>query len=160
MEFRKACRFCYQNRQGITARERSSIETLNNRTIDGEPRATERRSARTGDQTVLHEREDLEFLAQLPTIALLDRLSRPCVQLSVPCRAVIESDRRDAAENIVWPMPIGQIRRQTLPQRVVAGSGFRSVGRDKDAFDRTCEGIVVAQQQLSHQRSIRIVFDG
>jgi len=34
---KKACRFCYQNRQGITSRVCSSIETLNYRTIDGEP---------------------------------------------------------------------------------------------------------------------------
>jgi uncharacterized membrane protein YphA (DoxX/SURF4 family) len=31
----------------------------------------------------LYEGENLEFLAQLPTIALLDRIFRPCVQLSV-----------------------------------------------------------------------------
>ncbi len=67
--FRKTCRFCYQNRQVITARESSSIETLNNWAIDGESRAAEWRSARTGDQAVLYEREDLKFLPKLPTKA-------------------------------------------------------------------------------------------
>jgi hypothetical protein len=95
---RKTCRFCYQNRQVITARKSSSIETLNNWAIDGESRAAEWRSAGTGDQAVLCEREDLKFLTKLPAKALIDRILSPREQLSVPRRAVIECKRWDTAD--------------------------------------------------------------
>ena len=51
----------------------SSIETLNNRAIDGEARTAECSAPRSRDQTVLHKGEDLKFLTKLSAKALSHR---------------------------------------------------------------------------------------
>ena len=50
-----------------------SVQTQNNRTIDGEVRGGEWTPGReASDQTVLHEGEDLEFFSNLPAKAFVD----------------------------------------------------------------------------------------
>src|SRR3954466_14532020 len=122
---------------------RTLIETLNDRAIDGKSRATEGRAAWPGNQTVLHKGEDLELFPELSAETAVNRILRPCIQLGIPCRAIIESDRRDTTKNIVGPEAIRQVRGQSLAKWVAAGAGFRSVGRNKDALDGTREAIVV-----------------
>jgi hypothetical protein len=90
----------------------------------------------------------LKFFTNLSAEALVDCVTGPLEQLGVPCWAVIESDRRNSAENVVWSKGISQICRQTLPQWVIAASRLRPVGRDKDALDRAGEAVVVAQYKI------------
>jgi hypothetical protein len=55
------------------------------------------------EQTVLHQGKDRKLVFKLAAKTLVDCIIGPCVQLGVPCRAVIESHCRDPAETIVWP---------------------------------------------------------
>jgi hypothetical protein len=85
---------------------------LNDRAIDGESGTSERSPRwKASEQIVVDEREYRKFSFKLPTKDLADGIIRPGVQLSVPGWAVIERECRDSAENVVWPVSIGQIRR-------------------------------------------------
>jgi hypothetical protein len=56
-----------------------SIQTQNNRTIDGEVRGAKFSPGReASDQAVLHEGEDLKFFTNLPAKAFVDCIIRPC----------------------------------------------------------------------------------
>ena len=94
---------------------RGLIEPLHNRTVDGEAGGRERSTARSRKQTILDKCQDLEFLTQLPSIAIVDRILRPLEQLGVPCRAVIQRVRRDSTDDVIGPVSIRQIRGQSLP---------------------------------------------
>src|SRR5690349_15487022 len=128
-----------------------SIEALNNGAVDGEARAPEFPAVRAGDEAVLDEGEDLELLAHLASVAFADCVCRPFEQLGIPRRAVVQSIRWNASDDIIRPEAIGQIRRETLPLRI--GAILRSVGRDKDTLDGAAEGVVTAQVDRRHQRS-------
>jgi hypothetical protein len=55
-----------------------SIQTQNNRTIDGEVRGAKFSPGReASDQAVLHEGEDLKFFTNLPAKAFVDCIIRP-----------------------------------------------------------------------------------
>jgi hypothetical protein len=56
-----------------------SIQTQNNRTIDGEVRGAKFSPCReASDQTVLHKGEELKFFTNLPAKAFVDCILRPC----------------------------------------------------------------------------------
>src|SRR6266436_2283182 len=97
-----------------------SVEALSNWAVDGEPGAPKWCPTRAGDQAVLHEGENLELLARLAAKAVVDCVLCPLKQLGVPSWAVIQRDRRDSTEDVVGSVTICQIRRQTLPQWIVA----------------------------------------
>jgi len=97
-----------------------SVQALSDRAVDGETGAPKWYSARAGDQAVLHEGKNLELFAHLAAEAVVDCVLCPFEELGVPSRAVIKSDRWNSTEDVVGAMAICKIRRQTLPQRIVA----------------------------------------
>ena len=66
--------------------EGSSIEPLDNRTIDGETASRERCSTRRREQAVLDERQNLELFTQLASGSLLIASWVSLVNLSIPGR--------------------------------------------------------------------------
>src|ERR1700694_1364606 len=98
------------------------VEPLGNRTVNREAGTPEFGATWTSKQAIPYERKNLEFLAHLPSESLVDSISGPCEQLSVPNGAVIRGNCRDSAEDIVWPITVGQICRQTLPEWIVAAT--------------------------------------
>ena len=125
------------------ARRADLIESLNNRTVDREARASELSPVWTGYQAILNECQDLKFLPHLASKALVDCVLRPLEQLRVPRGAVVQRIGRYSADHIIGPETVGQVRRQTLPLRVCTVVG--SVGRNKDALYRAGESVVAAQ---------------
>jgi hypothetical protein len=56
-----------------------SVQTQNNRTIDGEVGGAKCSTGRkASDQTVLHKGEELKFFTNLPAKAFVDCIVRPC----------------------------------------------------------------------------------
>lgn len=102
----------------------ASVEPLSNWAVDGESGTPEWLPDRAGNQAVLHEGKDLEFLAHLAAEAILDGIFGPSKQLRIPSRAVIQRDRRDSPNDVVRAVAISQIRGQTLPLKR-AHRGFR-----------------------------------
>jgi len=66
------------------------------------PGATEPAATRAGNQAILGKGQDLELLAHLASIALIDRVCSPFEQLRIPCRTVIQRIRRYSAHDVVW----------------------------------------------------------
>src|ERR1700756_3787080 len=85
------------------------VETFNDRAIDREARASERRAARGSDEPVLHEGQNLKLFAQLAPIPLVDGSVCPLIQLSVPCWTVIERNRRNSAKYVVGSVAVCQV---------------------------------------------------
>lgn len=54
-------------------------------------------------------------------------------------------------------MSIVQVSRESLTLRIIAT--FRAVGGDEDALNRASGAVVIAQQKLTHQWSVRVVLD-
>jgi hypothetical protein len=84
---------------------------LDYRTIDRETGTSEFAAARSGNEAILYESQDLELFADLPSITFGNGVLSPFEQLGIPRWAVIESKCRDSSYNIVWPESIGQISR-------------------------------------------------
>src|SRR5260370_41287285 len=82
------------------------LQSLDDWAIDGEASATKRRSARTSQETVLDECQYLKLLAKLTAVAIIDSVLRPLVEVGVPRRTVVQSNRRNSTEYIVWPESI------------------------------------------------------
>ena len=92
-----------------SGREEGLIKPLHDRAINGEAGASEFAAARTGNQAILDEGQDLEFFTHLTSIALTDRVLCPFEQLRVPCRTVIQCIRRDSAHDVIRSKTIRQI---------------------------------------------------
>ena len=90
------------------------IEPQNDRAVYGEARTTKGFTARACKELVLYKGEHLELLAQLTPETLVNGLLGPFVQVGVPRRAVIEGDCRDTPQDVVRPMAVRQVWRQTL----------------------------------------------
>ena len=92
-----------------SGREQLSIEPLNDRTIDGELAARERRARRPRKQAVLDESQNLELFAQLAPVSFVDCIPGPLVQLSVPDWTVIQGIGRYSANDVVRPKTVRQV---------------------------------------------------
>ena len=99
---------------------------MDDRAVIDHTDTAESRAVRPGQQAILHVSQDLELLAQLLAEALLDRGRRPFEQVDVPSRAIVESKRRDPANDVVRPEPIGDGGVETLALwvRSVQGAVF------------------------------------
>src|SRR5258708_2203017 len=85
------------------------IESLNDRTIDGELAARERRSSRSRKQAILDQRQNLELFTQLAPVSFVDRILGPLEQLRIPDWTVIQGIGRDSANHVVRPKPVRQV---------------------------------------------------
>src|SRR5258708_33127009 len=65
------------------------MQSLDDWAIDGEASATKRRSARTSQETVLDERQDLELLTKLTTETLIDGIGGPLEEGRVACCTIV-----------------------------------------------------------------------
>src|SRR5882762_5468096 len=90
---------------------RELVETLHNRTVDGESRAPKLGAARAREQPILHEVENLEFFAYLAPKALVDSALGPLKKLRIPAWAIVQSNGWNSAQHVVGPESIGHIRR-------------------------------------------------
>src|SRR5215475_5092499 len=96
------------------------VQALNDGTVYDELAVTKRRAIRAGEDPVLDVSENLKFLPELTAISSRDRLRRPLIEVAVPKRAVVGSNRRDSSEHVVGPVAVGQGCKETLPQRIIA----------------------------------------
>src|ERR1700743_452075 len=81
----------------------------------------------------------------------------PRVQVRVPGRTVIESESRNPFQCVVRPVSIVEVSRESLTLSIIAT--FRAVGGDEDALNRASGAVIIAQQKLTHQWSVRVVLD-
>src|SRR5580704_7781874 len=139
---------------------RWSVEALSNRAVDGEAGTPKWFSTRSSDQAILHEGKNLKLFAHLTTETVLDCIFGPFKQLGIPSGAVIQRDGRDSTKDIIRAVTISQIRRQTLPLRIVAPSRLGAVRADENPLDRAGEAVIPTQMKLLHQWCECVVFDG
>src|SRR5258707_6663350 len=99
-----------------------SVEALNDRAVDSEAGTLKCCAIWPSDQTVLHESENLELFTHLSAEPLVDSILGPFEQLCIPVRAVIKRDGWDSTQDVVRPEAVSQIRRQPLPQWIVASA--------------------------------------
>src|ERR1700739_4690805 len=85
-----------------------SVKADNDRAGYRKTKTPKRFTTRTGKQTILHERQDIEFLAQLPSKSFIDRLLRPFEQIGIPDRAVIQRECRGSTNHVFWAIDFGQ----------------------------------------------------
>ena len=118
---------------------------------------SERCSVWTGEESVLHIRQDLKLLAKLLPVTLTDGVRSPFIELAIPHRAVIGRDRGDSAKGIVRTKAVGKRSVKSLPLRICAVPG--SIRSNKDSLHRTAKTIVFPGYQVLHKRGVRIAFD-
>ena len=60
------------------------IEAFHDRAVNGETSAAKRLSTGAGQEPILHVGEDLEFLTQLATEPMIDRILGPLKEIRIP----------------------------------------------------------------------------
>src|SRR4051794_11174171 len=119
-----------------------SVQALDRRAVDDKLTVPERRTAETRQDAVLDIGEDLELFPKLSAVPLGDRFLRPLEQVAVPQRTVVRCNRRNASEDVVGTMAIGQRGVQSLPHRIRATAVRRPVDRDEQTFHSARESVV------------------
>ncbi len=134
-------------------------QALNGRAIDDEPRRSKPRPSGPGQESAFNQTQNLKLLAQLGAVALRDRVRGPFIQVDIPQRAIVEGDRRNAAESVIRTVSIQEQGEESLPLRIVAGALKRPVHPDEEALDSAGKAIVMPNGDVAQQRRVGIAFD-
>jgi hypothetical protein len=89
--------------------EGTSIEPLNDGTINGETGAPERRPSQPSKEAVLNVSQNLELLTQLSPVSVGNCGLGPREQISIPRGRVIQGLSRYSAQDVVRPKTILQV---------------------------------------------------
>jgi hypothetical protein len=72
--------------------------------------------------------------------------------LGIPCRTIIQRERWNSNNHIVWSKAVSEIWQQALPRLIVATTLLRSVGGDEDSLNRAGEAVIATQVRFLDQQ--------